>query len=177
MARIRRMGGRLVDVGLVIVGLLTVAAVALVVTGGWHLRSVLSGSMEPALPTGSIAIVQRQPAGSVATGDVIVFHSPDAPEALVVHRVIERSPYGVLQTQGDANADPDPWRLTLRDEHAWVVRGHVPYAGWLVVAARGPWGRIALFAAAGILLVRAVWLMAGLRHRRPDPAAAAPSVT
>jgi signal peptidase I len=170
--RVRRIGALAVDALIIVIGGAAVAAVAFVALGGWSLRTVLSGSMEPSLPTGSVAIVQRQPAGSVDAGDVIVFHRPDRQAELVVHRVIERSPDGVLETQGDANDEPDPWRLTLRGEDAWVVRGHVPVVGWVVVAARGPWGRIVLFIAAGVLLIRAAMLVMGLRHRRGEPAPA-----
>jgi len=66
---------------------------------------VKSGSMEPAIPVGSIILVNAVSAGSISEGDIIVFFSTNRQET-VTHRVVEISDRGgelVFTTRGDAN--------------------------------------------------------------------------
>ena len=69
----------------------------------YHIVSIASGSMEPALATGSLAIITPPPE-QMQPGMVITFV---ADGRLVTHRVIEVRPDGFPVTQGDANNTPD----------------------------------------------------------------------
>lgn len=86
---------------------------------GLSLFYVRTGSMEPAIPTGSILVV-RQGVRDIALGDIITFHSKDA--AILgmpnTHRVIGQVGEGekvLYKTQGDANQGPDPQPVGMED--------------------------------------------------------------
>ena len=76
------------------------------VFGGVQLLAVTSGSMAPAIPSGSIVAIRPVPAASLKIGDVITFVSPTAPDVLITHRVASvdvRDGQTMLTTKGDAN--------------------------------------------------------------------------
>ncbi len=75
---------------------------------GWQVYSILTGSMEPALPVGSAIYVQEWEAGDLQPGDVITFTLGNATSLVETHRVVENDAQaGQLITKGDANAEPD----------------------------------------------------------------------
>lgn len=85
--------------------------------GGYSALRVLTGSMEPALPTNSLILVQRTEAAALQPGDVISFYSadPQLGGALNTHRVVAVETDGVsyqITTQGDANPLPDAYPVT-----------------------------------------------------------------
>jgi len=64
-----------------------------------------SGSMRPAIPTGSIIVVQAVPADSIQVGDVVSFSIAEG-QAVVTHRVQiieDKEGAPVFVTKGDAN--------------------------------------------------------------------------
>ena len=90
-----------------------IAAVA-VTSGQWQAGPVVSGSMEPTIPTGGVVFTERVPVDDLAVGDIVMFQRPDEPDQQVVHRIIELEPsqHGpMLRTKGDANATADPWQV------------------------------------------------------------------
>src|SRR5918992_1512387 len=70
--------------GLAVLSALTYGALVL---GGYRPVVVYSGSMEPELGVGSVALVKSVPSASVEVGDVITFADPYQPGRLVTHRV------------------------------------------------------------------------------------------
>lgn len=171
--------------GLVIV-LLAVMIVIPRLTG-WIPLSVLSGSMEPTIPTGSMVVVApiegEEDLAALSTGDVITFMPrPDDP-TLVTHRVISQGVRTdgstVFTTQGDANGAPDRAPVEAQQVRG-VVRYHVPYAGHLslllnveqkqtgvLLAALG------FFGYAGFQAVRAVRTVRDARSQ-PEPTKESP---
>jgi signal peptidase len=124
---------------------------------------VRSGSMSPAIPVGALVVATRASAGDLRPGDVIVFHRPDRPEMMIVHRIaaIEDSGAGpVFVTKGDANGSPDGWQVPA-DGDGWQARYSISRAGfavgWLHAAAsrRGWLGTLAIIAAISALTV--IW--------------------
>lgn len=117
--------------------------------------TVLSGSMTPTLPVGSVVVVRSQPAEQIRPGDVITFtdRSPDLPAPRVVtHRVVavEQGPGGlVFRTKGDANNTPDQRPTSAADVHG-VLWYSVPFAGSLRAFLISPTGLCYL---AGVLLL------------------------
>jgi signal peptidase I len=97
---------------------------------GWGSLTVLTGSMEPALPPGT-AVVAAPPDGPLVHPTIITFTDPAAPGTTTTHRIIETALIdGVprYRTQGDANATADPgW--VAHDDVVGAVRLVVPYAG------------------------------------------------
>jgi signal peptidase len=125
---------------IVLVGLATFGAAWF---AGWQLRSVDTGSMAPAIPTGSLAVVVSVSPADVEVGDVIAFADPLDRSITVMHRVIAMQPSKegrtYLQTQGDANRTPDPLLVPADTVEGRVVR-HIPRLGTVAQAARSPFG-------------------------------------
>lgn len=121
----------------VIGGLVTAALLVIVVVlglavvpsfAGFETLNILSGSMEPGIPTGSLVLAEVIDAEDIDVGDVVLAQrntSSGAPP--VLHRVIERRavPGGVeVRTQGDNNDRPDAGLHTFHDRTAtpvWVI--------------------------------------------------------
>lgn len=140
-----------------LIGLFGLGATA-VISGNYQLRPVLSGSMTPGLPIGGVVVTERVPVSALQVRDVIVFHRPDKPDELVVHRIIaltQESTGTIMQTQGDANYVPDPWRVSLRGSTAYRAVFSVPLVGYAAVWAHGTTGRQTLMIVGAFLIVGA----------------------
>jgi signal peptidase I len=170
----RRLGNALLAA---VLGLSALAAAA-VISGHYQVRPVLSGSMEPLLPVGGVVVTERVPIASLRVGDVVVFHRPDRPAELVVHRIVALTPGvagPIARTKGDANGMPDPWQVTLRGTNAYRASFSVPVVGYLAVWVHGPAGRqtflvlglLLLVGAGAGSLLRYTRLPARLSHPRP----------
>lgn len=170
--------------GLVLTGaaILIAVAAALVVPGNWQLRPVRSGSMEPTVATGSLAVVERVGVGDVTTGDVILFHDPGEPRQLVMHRIVsvtETSSRREVETKGDANPSKDPWRFSLTGPYSYKLRYVVPYAGYPAMWVRMPSARPLVLAASSAIAAYAIlqlflpdqWWRRSPRRRRESPTA------
>jgi signal peptidase len=126
--------------------LLGVATVAVVVAGvcGVRLLPVLTGSMAPSAPAGSLVLTVPVAGEDVVEGDVLAFRPPAPYEVVdgrpVLHRVVEvdtdaEQPWMV--TRGDANPQDDPWRVSLAGADLGRAVLVVPYAGRRAVDRRG----------------------------------------
>ncbi len=99
---------------------------------GWEPLIVMSGSMEPAIPAGSVLFMNSK-VRSAEPGDIITFdlNAGEGRERnLVTHRVsrMEGSRY---ITKGDYNEQED----FVPVEPAQVLGNylfHIPYAGWII---------------------------------------------
>src|SRR5699024_2901583 len=118
---------------LLILGLSTITIVPPARVGGMPL-TVLTGSMRPHLPPGTLVVIKPVPDEEISVGDVITFQIESGKPAVATHRVIERSVDSAsgevrFTTQGDANNTPDPEPV-----QPVQVRGKVwyaiPYLGW-----------------------------------------------
>jgi signal peptidase len=89
---------------------------------GWQLQDVLSGSMSPTYPVGSLLVTSQVDPADVDVGMAIVFVDPRETSRLVTHRVQARAPGSDLAfiTRGDANATNDPVPVPAR-----LIRGRV----------------------------------------------------
>ncbi|HWL34919.1 MAG TPA: signal peptidase I [Frankiaceae bacterium] len=137
---------------------------------------VLTGSMAPMVPAGSLAATRPLDATSIRTGDVVMFRPP-APfdtGTPVVHRVIDATTENgdvLVHTKGDANEAEDPWTLNASKstvhELAWssLTAGRVAD----VVARAG--GSLLLSVVVGLVALRVLVLMwrprGRGRHREP----------
>lgn len=170
--RVRRLV-RIVLVAVVLV-LVAIGSVA-VLSGRYQVRPVLSGSMRPGLPVGGVVVTKRVPISSLRVRDVVVFHRPDQPQELVVHRIISIT-HGangvVVQTQGDANNARDPWKVTLRGTTAYRAVFSVPLVGYAAVWVHNPNGRRTLLLIGLLLLAGTATLTVASRRRSAIRAAA-----
>lgn len=90
----------------VLVVLLAVALVGVRLVG-LEPYVILSGSMEPVYPVGSLVYVKNTPAADIKTGDPIAFVM-NAELVVAIHRVIGVDPARqCFYTKGDANEAPD----------------------------------------------------------------------
>jgi signal peptidase len=101
---------------------------------------VRSGSMEPAIPTGSMVLVQQVAAGDIEVGDIVAVERPD--RTRVTHRVLAIQPKGdavELTLKGDANEDPDPVPVTVVRAQRLVWQAPVigRTVAWLATAPGG----------------------------------------
>lgn len=120
---------------------------------GWQVKIVQSGSMEPAIPTGSLVVLRE--GGVYRAGDVITFGRDTRTTVPTTHRIMEvnRSPDGTtFITKGDNNEEADP-RPVERAEVVGKVLFDIPYAGYVIDFARTPTGFIILVVipAAGVI--------------------------
>lgn len=158
-----------------VASLLTLLAVGLGPrTGRYRTVTVLSGSMEPAIAAGSVVIVTPVRATDVAPGDVVTFNAPIDGAPVVTHRVVaveHEDGLPVIETKGDANLEPDPWRARIEDPVAWVVRADVPLAGFAIIALRGPVVRaLCVYAAPALAFLAWAWEIWRPRGRAPEAA-------
>ena len=99
-----------------------------------------SGSMEPAIKTGSVAAVK--PSDNYKIGDIITFGEMSKTKTPTTHRIYDmRVQEGkpVYITKGDANNAPDAREIQKRDIIGKVLFD-VPYVGYAVDAAKKPFG-------------------------------------
>ena len=121
---------------------------------GLRVYAVLSGSMEPEYPVGSLIFVKAADPEAIREGDVITFRLSETLTA--THRVIgvERGEDGALnfQTKGDANAAAD-----ARPVHEKNVVGRpvfkIPYLGYFASMVQNPPIRFALLTVAALILL------------------------
>ena len=118
---------------------------------GYEIYTVVSGSMEPALPTGSAVFVKYTAPETIELGEIVAYMDGSEP---VTHRVIENHMVErELVTKGDANEiadfDPVPYGSVIGN-----VRYSVPLLGFYLTALTSVAGKAYLicFAACGLLL-------------------------
>lgn len=89
--------------------------------------TVLTGSMAPAYPPGTLVVVRPVPAEKIRMGAVITYQLHSGEPTVVTHRVVGVGYDGagkkVFTTQGDANEGPDAAQV-----RGVQVRGEVWYA-------------------------------------------------
>lgn len=125
-----RLGAVLLGASAVVGALFLLAALA-VVALDLRILTVRSGSMEPAIGTGALAVARTVPAGDLAVGDVVSV--PTGAGGRVTHRVVtmERNPDGTvaLELRGDANrvADADRYQVAEADR-VWLTVPGLGYA-------------------------------------------------
>lgn len=167
MSTVGRVVGMLVLVGLLLIAGATIAAPAVI---GATPLAVLTSSMEPTYPPGTLVVVQPTPAENIQVGDVITFQLHSGQAAVVTHRVtevaIDAAGERVFQTQGDNNPAPDaqPVReVQLKGKLLYAVPG----LGWVQNALNGEtraW--LVPTVAGGLFLYAAITLLRAAIDRR-----------
>lgn len=112
---------------------------------------VISGSMEPAIPVGSMVYSKAVDPKTLETGDVIVFYSSNAPQGggtgeviPVTHRVVlNDTTNGEITTKGDANEKNDISKVAYLNVEGKVIF-HIPQMGYLAAPLSSMTGKIAL---------------------------------
>jgi len=105
---------------------------------GFKLAVVFSGSMEPAMPVGALAIMTPVEPEDIKVNDIVAYHPIYDPATIVSHRVIEVTERGStfdFRTKGDANEEPDLYRVPASNVLGLVIFS-VPYMGYGLLSAR-----------------------------------------
>ena len=98
-----------------------------ILAGNVDVRRVVTTSMEPDFPLGSVVVVKRVAPDEVEVGDVVLYSYPLAPRYALLHRVVSTSE-GQVVVKGDAV--PNPELVPYENIRGVYVFG-VPYAGLL----------------------------------------------
>lgn len=128
---------------------------------------VVSGSMEPTVPVGSVVLSRTVPASEIAVGDIVTVERP-RDLGLITHRVVSTTPTDggavELVLRGDANSvdDPEPYVVQTAGEY---VR-HVPGLGHLALFLQTRGGLVVAGALALVLV--AVFVLDPARMVRRD---------
>jgi len=157
--------------------LVLVAAVLLPRVAGATPYTVLTGSMQPDYPPGTLVVVTPVDIDDVAVGDVITYQLESGEAAVVTHRVIsvgaslDGSGERVLRTQGDANDAPDqnPVQEVQVRGRLWYA---IPYLGHVTTRIDGSTRQVVTTVAVGGLLAYAAWMFGSTiydrRHRERE---------
>jgi signal peptidase len=124
---------------------------------GWEPRVVLTGSMQPAVSPGDVALVGAATAGadSLPPGRIALVRDPSRSSGFYLHRVVRYDDRGRPVTRGDANPSEDlpavePSRVAGQVRLV-VPRVGLPLVWWqegawvpLVVTGGGTWAALVL---------------------------------
>ncbi|MBS6195101.1 MAG: signal peptidase I [Clostridiales bacterium] len=120
---------------------------------GYHIYSVISGSMEPEIPTGSLVYIKEAVPEEIQEGDVIAFYGAMDSNAIITHRVVEnRVLMGEFITKGDANQTEDMNPIPYDNFIGIVVRS-IPKVGQIAQLFTSQTGKIIAGMVIGISIV------------------------
>lgn len=141
---------------LVILGIGAIVTIAVLIPriAGATPYVVLTGSMRPTMPPGTMVVVKPVKSRDVGIGDVVTYQLRSGDPTVVTHRVVAMGSHKgepIFRTQGDANnvADKEWVRQVQIRGVAWYA---VPYLGYVTSAITGEQRRIALIGLVTFLL-------------------------
>lgn len=132
-----------------------------------RLLAIRSGSMEPSIGIGALAVVIPADTASLTAGDVVSIELTGG--TVLTHRIdaiVEQDDRRMFRLKGDANAAADPV-LALPDQLVGRVEVTVPWLGYLLAMMSIPVGVAALLSTGG-LLITAGWLLDDLAEPDED---------
>jgi signal peptidase len=156
---------------MLILGVAAVITVAVLLprAGGGTPYTVLTGSMRPHYPPGTLIVSKPVDPERIQIGDAITFQLKSGEPAVVTHRVIATrlGRDGKLEflVKGDANSvqDKDPVRAVQVRGRLWYA---VPYLGYANAILSGHQRQLATWAVGGMLAIySALQLFQGFRQR------------
>jgi signal peptidase I len=138
---------------------------------GLERYAIAGGSMKGTYDLGSLVFEEVVPVQNLRVGDVITYVPPaeSGIDTLVTHRIVEIDG-SEFRTQGDANADVDPWTFELTAANQSRVVWHLPLAGYPFLALQDRSLRMLLIGlpAAVIALIALRELLSGLKPTRSN---------
>ena len=147
-----------------------VAAIIVPAVTGSTALTVVTSSMEPALPPGTMVVVRPTPIDEIKPGMVLTYQLRSGEPTLVTHRVQQRQELAdgevVFITRGDANNQPDqdPVREVQIRGTVWYA---IPFIGWVTNGVTGDVRALVIPVIVVGLLAYAVWMaISALRDRR-----------
>lgn len=130
---------------------------------------ILTSSMRPAMPPGTLVVSRPTPVDRVGVGQVVTYQLHSGEPTVVTHRVVAlrytAGGHRRLVTRGDANdaADPKPvMPVQIRGERWYWV----PYLGYLTNLFSAQQHRALVLVAVVLLLAYAGWMFVGAGRER-----------
>ncbi|SIS21951.1 signal peptidase I [Williamsia sterculiae] len=131
--------------------------------------TILTSSMTPKYPPGTLIVVRKVDASSLVIGDVVTYQIRSGEPDVISHRVVgftfDQQGNRLLTTQGDAVPVPDE-----RPVQAAQVRGKlwysVPYLGYVNNWLTGSTRLVVVYVIAGILFLYAIAQFVGSARER-----------
>ena len=120
---------------------------------GVKLLVVKSGSMEPALKTGSLVVDKAE--SSYQKDNIVTFKDPNNPLETITHRIVDietKDDISLYTTQGDANGTPDSTKI-LSDKILGKVVFDIPILGYIVAFTRTVPGVIILIIIPAVIII------------------------
>jgi signal peptidase I len=155
-------GKLLIAAGRLVMLVVVAACLSLVIPHfiGYETYVVVSGSMEPNIPVGSIVYSKKADPAALQTGDVIVFVDPARGTTPITHRVVTNdTAAGTIVTKGDANEAEDVNPATY-DNIKGKVAVHIPRMGFVASALTSFLGKLV-----AILMLMEAWLLIEIGNR------------
>lgn len=117
---------------------------------GFKTFSVISGSMEPDIPVGSLVYTKSVKFEDIEIGDVISYKLSE--DTMVTHRVNSiNAENNTLITKGDANDDVDGSEVQKSQIVGKVILT-VPYLGYMAIYSRTPLAIVAVCIIVAVLI-------------------------
>lgn len=130
----------------------------------YHMYHVLSGSMEPEMPVGSLIYVHAESPEEVEENEIIAFYSSLENTGIITHRVVKNNVVsGIFRTKGDANGQEDPLPVSY-DNYIGRVTWILPGMGAFLTGMTSVNGKAA---AAGVVVLGVLLNLAG-SHRKKE---------
>ena len=159
----RREGRILGMIGNILMVLVMFACLSLVIPkiAGYDAYVVVSGSMEPNIPVGSIVFAKECDPATLSTGDVIVFVDPSRSQTPITHRVVtNNTKKATLTTKGDANESEDKNPI-LYENVKGKVDAHIPRIGFVAATLTSALGKLV-----AVLMLAESWLLIEIGRRK-----------
>lgn len=122
------------------------------ISGNIKLLTVLSGSMEPSVHTGSLIFIK--PTNNYKVGDIVTRKTSDA-KVTVTHRISEKKVIDgktIFNTKGDANNSDDNEKVTPEMIVGRVFL-NIPYLGYAVGFAKTKHGLIIIILIPALIII------------------------
>ncbi len=124
------------------------------ITGNYKILVVKSGSMEPAIHTGSI--IFTKPVKDYQIGDIVTFTGTNANDRTpITHRISDirlQEGKAIYTTKGDANNSPDQREIQYREIIGKLLFS-VPFVGYALDAVRQPMGFIFVIVVPALFII------------------------
>jgi signal peptidase I len=134
---------------------------------GHRSMTVLTGSMEPTLETGSVVVDEVIHPTEARIGDIVTFTDPANSKRLITHRLRSARVEGNtahMVTKGDANDTVEEWDVPVDGEIGRVIY-HVPKLGYVRALVGTRQGYVVLMVA---LLLLGAWVLMDVWRRPAD---------
>lgn len=129
--------------------------------GGGTPYTILTGSMMPSMPPGTLAVTRVVPIDEIGVGSVITYQLESGKPTVVTHRVVSTGFNGkgehIFYTQGDANnaVDKMPVLPAQIQGRLWYK---VPYLGYVNTLISGKGRDITMVAVVSFLLMYSAYM-------------------